>query len=282
MRHSSPVLLVCAVLMAVATAGCGGGEGATSTTAASTTATSGATTTTTTPATTTPATTTTTATTPPTTTTSDVHPAWDVSWAALWPADGATAEYRASLWGGGTIDLPARIDYGVEWQGGTWDRITLGTVAPGEWGLALYFSRPEPWVLRIWGLETTGPGQGPGNGFLEYSEEPGVLNLRDLPEGAARIDAGVVFDGGGDDVPEPTSGTYSLAVVGLETIEVAAGTLEDAVHLQLSLGGEFFGASDPDEFTEVADIWIQPGQLLVKWGQPAPGFQSFELLTPWE
>jgi hypothetical protein len=187
-----------------------------------------------------------------------------------------------SLWGGGTVDLPARIDYAVEWQGGTWDRITLGAVAPGEWGLALYFQRPEPWVLRTWGLEATGPGQGPGSSFLECSHEPGLLDLRSLPGAAARIDAEVVFDGGGTEVPEPISGTYALSVVGLETIQVAAGTLEDAVHLQLNLGGEFFGATDPDEFTEVADIWIQPGQLLVKWGQPAPGFESFELLTPWE
>jgi hypothetical protein len=280
MRRSSPALLACAVLVAIAAAGCGGGEGATSTTAASTTVTSAATTTTAPPTTT--GSTSTTTTTQATTTTSDVHPAWDVSWAALWPPDGATAQYRVSLWGGGTVDLPARIDYAVQWQGGTWDRITLGTVAPGEWGLALYFQRPEPWVLRIWGLETTGPGQGAGSSFLEYSEEPGVLDLRSLPGAAARIDAGVIFDGGGTEVPEPMSGTYSLSVVGLETIEVAAGTLEDVLHLQLNLGGEFFGATDPDQFTEVADIWIQPGQLLVKWGQPAPGFESFELLTPWE
>lgn len=279
MRRSSPALLACAVLVALVAAGCGDDAVVTSTAPASTTATSTATTTTAPPTTTTTATTTTTQ---ATTTTSDVHPAWDVSWAALWPPDGATATYRVSLWGGGTVDLPARIDYGVEWQGGTWDRITVGNVAAGEWGLALYFQRPEPWVLRIWGLETTGPGQGPGGSFLEYPEEPGVLDLRDLPAGAARIDAGVVFDGGGQDVPEPMNGTYSLSVVGLETLEVAAGTLEGVVHLRLDLGGEFFGATDPDEFTEFTDIWIQPGQLLVKWGRPAPGFESFELLTPWE
>ncbi len=281
MTRRSPARVACAVLVAVAAAGCGGGETGTSTTAAATTVASGATTaplTTIFPTTTAAATTTTQA----TTTTSDVHPAWDVGWAAMWPADGATAAYRATLWGGGTVDLPARIDYGVEWQGGTWDRITLGTVAPGEWGLALYFSRPEPWVLRIWGLETTGPGQGPSSSFLEYSEEPEVLDLRDLPGDAARIDAGVVFDGGGEDVPEPMSGTYSLSVVGIESIEVAAGALEGVLHMQLNLGGEFFGAADPDEFTEVTDIWIQPGQLLVEWGRPAPGFQSFELLTLWE
>jgi len=261
------------MIVVLLAAACADGDGA-GTTAATTTSAA----TTTLAATTTAVTTTTQA----TTTTSDVHPAWDVSWAALWPRDGATATYRVSLWGGGAIDLPARIDYGVDWQEGTWDRITLGTVEAGEWGLALYFQRPEPWVLRIWGLETTGPGQSPGGSFLEYSEEPGVLDLRGLPGTMARIDAGVVFDGGGDEAPEPMNGTYALAVVGLETIEVAAGTLEGALHLQLNLGGEFFGAAGPDDFTEFTDIWIQPGQLLVKWGRPAPGFESFELLTPWE
>ena len=261
-------------------AACGDDDGGAATTAATTApATSSTAAPTTTLATTTIAITTTTQ---ASTTTSDVHPAWDVSWAALWPPAGASATYRVSLWGGGTVDLPARIDYGVEWQDGTWDRITVGTVAAGEWGLALYFQRPEPWVLRIWGLETTGPGQAPGASFLEYSEEPGVLDLRSLPEDTARIDAGVVFDGGGDDVPEPMSATYALSVVGLEAIEVAAGTLDDALHLKLSLGGEFFGATSADEFTEFTDIWILPGQLLVKWGRPAPGFESFELLTPWE
>ena len=210
-----------------------------------------------------------------------MHPAWDVSWAALWPPDGATATYRVSLWGGGAVDLPARVDYGVDWQDGTWDRITLGTVEAGEWGLALYFQRPEPWVLRIWGLETTMPG-GPGQLARIRSRDGGARSSRALPETMARIDAGVLFDGGGGEAPDPMNGTYALAVVGLETLEVAAGTLEGVLHLQLNLGGEFFGAADPDEFTEFTDIWIQPGQLLVKWGRPAPGFESFELLTPWE
>lgn len=279
MTRPGPALLACAVLVAVATAGCGGGEAAPSTTAASTSVPPTA------ASTTAPATTTAvslTATTQAATTTSDVHPAWDVGWTELWPPDGATASYRVNLWGGGTVDLPARIDYGVEWQEGTWDRITLGNVTAGEWGLALYFQRPEPWVLRIWGLETTGPGQTPGGSFLEYSEEPGVLDLRGLPENMVRVDAGVVFDGGQEGVPEPMSGTYALSVVGLETIEVAAGTLEGALHVRLDLGGEFFGATGTDEFTEFTDIWIQPGQLLVKWGRPAPGFESFELLTLWE
>ncbi|MBN2114486.1 MAG: hypothetical protein JW785_10210 [Acidimicrobiia bacterium] len=278
-RHRVATLAMVSLLLAAT--GCGGGETATTTTPASTTATSAATTTTAAPATSVAPTTTTT-TMQATTTTSDEHPAWDVGWAALWPNDGATASYRVNLWGGGTVDLPARIEYGVQWQDGTWDCLTLGEVVPGEWGVALYFQRPEPWVLRIWGLEVTAPGQGPGGSMLEYSEEPGILDLRTLPEGEATIYAGVVFGGGGVEPSEPMSGTYSLAVVGLETIEVAAGTLEDTLHLQLPLGGEFFGAADPDAYTESPDIWIQPGQLLVKWGRPAPGFESFELLTLWE
>lgn len=267
-----------AVLLLLLAAACGD-DGDAGTTAATTT--SAATTSTAVPITTLATTTiAVTTTTQATTTTSDVHPAWDVSWAALWPPDGATATYRVSLWGGGTVDLPARVDYGVNWQEGTWDRITLGTLESGEWGLALYFQRPEPWVLHIWGLEATMPG-GQGS-LLEYAAETGVLDLRGLPGTMARIDAGVLFDSGGEDAPDPMNGTYALAVVGLETIEVAAGTLEGALHLQLNLGGEFFGAAGPDDFTEFTDIWIQPGQLLVKWGRPAPGFESFELLTLWE
>jgi hypothetical protein len=273
-RILRPALPVTLLVLALLVAACGGNDEAgssitpdpTSTLPTSTSA----------PVTSTEVTTTTEA---PTTTTSDVHPEWEVSWAALWPPDGATATYRASLWGGGTVDLPARIDYGVDWQGGTWDRITIGDLAAGQWGLAMYFSRPEPWVLTVWGLETMGPGQGEGT-FLEYSAEPGVLDLRSLPGTMARIEAGGLFDSG-DGGAEPLTGTYALSVVGLETVEVAAGTLEGTLHLQLNLGGEFFGGTGPDDFTEVSDIWIQPGQLLLKWGRPAPGFQSFELLTPW-
>jgi hypothetical protein len=263
------------LLLLLAATACGDDGGAVTTSAATTAPATSSTAASTTATTTTAVTTTTQA----TTTTSDVHPAWDVSWAALWPRDGATATYRVSLWGGGAVDLPARVDYGVDWQEGTWDRITLGTLESGEWGLALYFQRPEPWVLRIWGLEATMPG-GQGS-LLEYSEEPGVLDLKSLPETMARIDAGVLFDGGGGQASDPMPGTYALSVVGLETLEVAAGALEDVLHLQLNLGGEFFGAASPDEFTEVSDVWIQPGQLLVKWGRPAPGFESFELLTAW-
>jgi len=272
-RRALGFLAAALVLLAAAC----GDDAATSTTAASTTAAATTQATATTAVTTTTEATTTT--TEATTTTTDEHPAWAVSWAALWPEDGATATYRVNLWGGGSLDLPARIEYGVEWQDGTWDRITIGTVAPGEWGVALYFARPEPWVLTIWGLEASAPGfQG---SILEYSEEPGVLDLRGLPDGMARIDAGVIFDAGGGEAQQPMTGTYALSVVGLETVEVAAGTMEDAVHLNLNLGGEFFGAASPDEFTEVADIWILPGQLIVKWGRPAPNFESIELLSLW-
>jgi hypothetical protein len=278
MKRPSRSLIVALAAVALLGASCGSDNdgAATPTTTTSLPPTSTAATTTDLPTTTTVATTTTQA----TTTTSDLHPAWDVGWAALWPPDGATATYRVNLWGGGTVDLSARVDYAVEWQGGTWDRITLGTVEAGEWGAALYFQRPEPWVLTIWGLEATGPGQGPGGSFLERTTEPAVLDLRVLPGEMARADVGVVFESDGQ-AQEPIPATYALEVVGLETVEVAAGSMAGAVHLRLNLGGPFFGATG-DEFTEAPDIWILPGQLLVKWGRPAPGFDSFELLTRWQ
>ena len=134
-------------------------------------------------------------------------------------------------------------------------------------------------MIRVWGLETTGPGMGPEGAFSEYSEAPTVLDLLGLPDAVATVDVGVLT-GDSEEPTGPMVAVYSLSVVGLETIEVAAGTIADALHLQLGLGGEFFGGG-ADEITEISDIWIQPGQLIVKWGQPAPGFGSLELVIPW-
>lgn len=270
------VIAAALVMLVALAAGCGDDDTVFTTAPASTTAASAATTQATTTTTTQATTTTAEAT---TTTASDLHPVWGVSWAAVWPADGDTASYRVRLWNGDTIDLPARVDYGVEWQGGTWDRITIGTTEPNEYGLALYFDRTEPWVIRIWGLQSTGPDSGPYGAYVEYPEEPQVLDLSGMPDSAPVLETAVLIDNGGG-VLGPLPAVYTLSVVGLETIEVPAGTIEDALHLSLGLGGEFFGGTAGS--TEVSNFWIQPGQLLVRWDQPAPGFGPFELLTLWE
>jgi hypothetical protein len=152
MNHPGLTLTAALAALALLAAGCGddGGGGTTaptSTTAASTTSS----------ASTTAATTTTEAT---TTTTSDAHPVWGISWASVWPREGSTATYRLALPDAPSTDLPATIEYGVAWDGGTWDRIVIGDPTPGEYGLAFYFDRSEPWVIRVWGVRATGPGMG--------------------------------------------------------------------------------------------------------------------------
>jgi hypothetical protein len=125
-------------------------------------------------------TTTTVATTTTTPAAEDTHPAWPVSWAALWPADGSTATARATT-DEGTIDAEVGMDYGVAWDGGTWDRIWLGSPQSGQLGVSFYLQRPEPWVVVLWGAHTYGPA---GFDMKERFDPPPTLDLRRLFEEA--------------------------------------------------------------------------------------------------
>jgi hypothetical protein len=263
------VLVLVAALLA---GGCGGG-GSAATTAPSTTTAA-----TTTAAPTTAATTSTTTTVPTTTTTTlaaDAHPVIGLSWAAVFPPEGATAVYRVTTYQGETLDLPATIEYGVEWRGATWDRFTIGTPEPGNEAIAAYFDHSQPWVFEVRALETYTATNTTGPEMVEGFEDPLTFDAMLLPDTPVETVTTITLElpmGG----TLALSATYRVDVVDLGgDVEVAGGTFGPVAHLQTTIGGEFQGGGS---FS--MDLWLHPSQFLVK-ATDLSQFATVELLTPW-
>ena len=175
------------------------------------------------------------------------------------------------------MELPAHFEYGVEWQGGTWDRLVIGTVEPGQDGAALYFARPEPWVLLLWGVEQTSADR--DDAVLEYFDQPQELDFTLLPDDPPTIEGNmrVAFEGVSSD---PTPAVYAFEWVGVETVEVPAGTFDGAFHISVGLGGDFYPLGPEGEITTFSELWLHPEQLILRWDMgPAGG--PIELATPW-
>lgn len=269
------VLVLASVAMA---AGCGDDDGATTTAASSSTGatTTSAATTTVTTATTLATTTTAAPTTTTTTLPADAHPTLGLSWGDMFPPDGATATYRVTTYEGETLDLPATIEYGVEWRGGTWDRFVIGTPEPGNDAMAVYFDRSSPWGFGVKAAEAYRANVADGPAQVEWFEDVLVFDAAALPGTpfeAATIITLELADGGSFSLGV----TYVLEVMALgEDVEVAAGTLGPTVQLQATVGGELLGGT-----TFTLGIWLHPEQFLVKMTD-GPAFAAIELLTPWE
>ena len=273
-RARATVTLLAAVALLAAACGDDGGA---ATTAPETTTTAAATTTSP-AATTTQATTTTEAT---TTTASGAHPVWGIVWDSVWPAAGSTARYRLTPPGGAPVELDAMLSYGVEWDGGAWDRIQIGSTEPGEYGLTFYFDRSEPWAIEIWGLRANGPGMGPEGWITEYLDGGPLVDLSALPGTAPTLDVAAFVDSGQGEVYGPTGAVYAMEVVGVEAVEVAAGSFAASLHVRFGLGGEFFGVAEGDEITFFSDLWVEATQLILRW-DPVPGMGgALELVAPW-
>jgi hypothetical protein len=260
LRHLGMVVVCCLVLAA-----CGGGASPGSSTTAPPATTSASTTTTGAPATTSAPTTTGA---PTTTALSDLHPAWPVSWAALWPHDGASAPYVARDAFDQQIETAVGMDYGIDWDGGTWDRIWIGSPDPAELGVAFYLQRPAPWVVVLWGAHTY-------NGdftMTERCDPPITLDLLGLPEEVASGETTLVIEGPGDFTDEGPY-TFTLSFVGFEDVTVAAGDFANTAHLHLR-------AEEPGGFVAETDLWIDAEQALVRL-EPAHVFSSLELAGAW-
>lgn len=252
-------------------AGCGDGSGADT----SAPATTGATATTASPTTIAPSTTVAPATT--TTLPIDAHPVAGIGWSAVWPDDGARAVYRALTYDDETIEVPARIDYGVPWQGGIWDRLTVGEADFGGTGVAFYFDRSEPWVIRLWGVESFFADMPAGQLQREWFDEPLVLDLTALPDGLMEIEGTLNLSFFPDAGPEMQFGYAAEgSMEGYEAVEVPAGSVEDAVQIRFAVGGEFMG----DAMHESC-LWVHETMFLVRWEETL-AFRTIELLTPWE
>ncbi len=265
MRHHRAIAIAAAAVLALMAAACGDDEAATTTAAPV----SSTTTTTTAPTTSAAPTTTTLA--------GDQHPAWGVSWAAIWPPEGSTAIYRVQIMGSETMDLATHFEYGVEWRGGTWDRLVIGTLEPGQYGAALYFSRPEPWVLRLWGVAQTAPDR--EDTVFEYFEVPQDLDFTLLPDNPPTLEGNMLVEHGLG-ISDPIPAIFRMEWVGIEDVTVAAGAFAGAYHLRFGLGADFYGVLPGAEITSFSDLWLHPEHLIVKWA-PGPAGGPIELAVPW-
>ncbi len=277
-----------AMLLALMLTACGDDDAAdpnstaaTVTTAAATTVATAAPTTTattaapTTAAPTTAAPTTTSTTAAPTTTEDttpdDAHPVYGFSWGAIWPPpDGATALYEINDFGTVTT-MPARFDYGVEFQGGTWDRLTVGVAEPNNDGMTMYFSTPEPWVLEFAGWESY---RADGGVTAEWYEPVIVLDARsDLLEPVVfETTAFVEFGGSVDEF----GAVFTLYVVEfVPEFETPAGTYT-AAQFAIDTSGELMGG----DFVFETRVWVNRDEGILQIVN-TPGYERMVLVEPW-
>jgi len=203
----------------------------------------------------------------------DAHPDWGVSWAEVWPAEGETAVYHLETHDQVFTDLSARMEYGVEWRGGTWDRLVMGTPEPGNDGMALYLERVEPWVIRVAGVEGFSASMPNDPSMIEVFEEPLVLEAT-MPLGEPyQVESEITLEGQGS--PLVLVATYEITVVAVdETVTVPFGTLDGCAHIEAAVGGPFIGG-----IWEV-EAWFHPEQFLVSITS-LPTFESVELVEGW-
>jgi len=213
---------------------------------------------------------------PTTTQPADAHQVFGLSWADVWPADGTTALYRITAWDASQEDLPAIIEYGVDFRGETFDRLTIGTPEPGNYAMEVYLDRSEPWKVAIKAVATYN---------VNFPDGPVIVEVFDTP---------TVFDGSlpiGESVPTETEvilefadfeermpATYGLTLVSIgDTVEVPLGTVTGTALMHGSVQGEeFMGSLEPF----IAELWLHPQHLIVKMlGSPA--FDVIEILETW-
>lgn len=262
--------LVLGAVVAMVTISCGGDPETASTTTVSSTTTSSTTTTVAATTSTTAAPTTTTTTLP-----ADTHPTFGVRWEEVWPPASATATYRVTTFDGDELDLPATMEYGVEFAGGAFDRLVVGTPEPGNDAMVIYFDRSEPWEIRVVGEEVFSAGRTDRADSIYVFEDPMVFDglapigdtVRTEGRLALTLSTGDVLDLGV---------TYDVTVRGVEPVTVVAGDFEDALVVDALVGGELLGG----DFTFPVEIWLDAEQLILRF-VGATGFDRLELLEAW-
>jgi len=212
---------------------------------------------------------------PTTTQAADAHPIFGLSWATVWPADGATAVYRVTKWSGQEEDVPAVIEYGVDFRGETYDRLTIGTPEPDNAAMVVYFDRSEPWKVAIKAVVTYGESFLDGPVIVEVFDVPTVFD-GSLPEGesaTSETEINLEFPNGSDTMPA----LYDLALVSLdETVDVPLGTVTGTALMEGSVSGEEF--TGPEPF--MAELWLHPQHLIVRM-TGAPAFDIIEIVETW-
>ncbi|NQV07670.1 hypothetical protein HQ535_14085 [bacterium] len=166
--------------------------------------------------------------------------------------DGSTAVYEITNFGD-VFELPAVYTHGVEFQGGTWDRFTLGVVEPNNEGLAMYFGSPAPWLVQFAGWEYFRPD---GGYTLEWYPDPVVFDVSGDMLAPVATETVARLEFGGEVMDLGAVFTYSVSGIG-QSIETPAGSLIGArFHVDVSgelMGGDFVF---PIDIALVRGYWI--------------------------
>ncbi len=204
----------------------------------------------------------------------DLHPVWGVAWADWLPPDGAGAVFSAVTFDDRTVEIPARFERGIEWHDATWDRVTFGSLEPGEEGAAVYLDTAAPWVIRLGGVASTSETL-PDDVQEEELAEPLVVDLVSLLDGSEAAETVIALEIG--DFAVDMGITFEISLVPA-SVEVPLGSC-DATALHLVVGGQFIGGDDPSRTIEAA-AWLHPEHFLLGWTE-GPGFKRAELIETW-
>jgi len=214
---------------------------------------------------------------PDTTTAANPHDYWPgVDWDTFFPGPEKSAVYQVTTFDQVQKDLTARVVYDVEWKGGTWTQIVVGDLEPGKDGMAIYFDKSEPWVIKAKGVVVYGENVTDGPLMTEFFTDPIVISLNKDTGDSQEIDTQIngEYDGFVDDMGV----TYAIEFTSFDSeVTVPAGTYSGCADLKATLGGELMGGTQ----TIDVEIKIHPKQTIVHWVD-SPGFGLAELKTEWK
>jgi len=193
------------------------------------------------------------------------------------PAEGKTATYEVETWGGLVMNVPAHVEYDVEWKGGTWTVLVIGTLEEGVDGLAIYLDFSEPGVPRLKGTEGYSSSLPDGQVQREWFEEPMPVDLMGALDGTTRFEEPILLSFTDDEGAAYDMWVETEIVSSSDSIEVPFGVVEDCLHLAVTAGGPYIGGLDAS-FT--LHVWAHPEQFVVMITE-MPVFARIELLEGW-
>lgn len=207
------------------------------------------------------------------------HPFWGtgVIWESFLPADGETAVYTVRTFQQEELDLTAYLEHNVEWKGGTWSRIVLGSTQPGAQGQTIYVDLSVPWQASVKGIEVFDEQTTDGPMMVEYFDDPIVLPLN--LELGSTFHHETTIHGNYNGFEDSMGIVYDMEVTSYDDgWETDLGFLEGCVKIVVTLSGELIGSEGA--ILEV-EIVAHPEQRIVHWVD-APGFILLDLKEAWK
>lgn len=193
------------------------------------------------------------------------------------PAEGQTATYEVETWGGQVMNVPAHIEYDVEWKGGTWTVLVIGTLEDGSYGLAIYLDFSEPGIPSFKGTEGYSATLPDGQAQREWFEEPMPVDLMGALDGTTPFEEPIFLSFTDDEGAAHDIWVETEILSPSDSIEVPFGVVEGCLHLTVTAGGPYIGGPDA---SMTMDVWAHPEHFVVMITE-MPVFARIELLEGW-